>query len=95
MCNFARDIQTTEDAEILEITKSMWAGDQKQKYDLKWPKLRAKIWCGQVVKAIIRWSKILTTVIALDRVHVYLSDPLCSYDHHALRYLKQCSPRYT
>ena len=31
-------IQTTEDAENLEIAKSMRAGDQKQKFNLEWPK---------------------------------------------------------
>ena len=36
ICN----IQTTEDAENLEIAKSMRVGDQKQKYDLEWPKYR-------------------------------------------------------
>ena len=30
-------IQTTEDAENLEIAKSMRAGDQKQKFNLEWP----------------------------------------------------------
>ena len=34
----ACSILTTEDAENLEIAKSMWAWDQKQKYDLEWPK---------------------------------------------------------
>ena len=29
--------QTIEDAENLEIAKSMQAGDQKQKYDMEWP----------------------------------------------------------
>ena len=30
-------IQTTEDAEYLEIAKAcMWVGDQKQKYDMEW-----------------------------------------------------------
>ena len=33
-------IQTTEDTENLEIAKSMQAGDQKQKYDLVWPKVK-------------------------------------------------------
>ena len=30
-------IQTTEDAENLEIAKSMRAEDQKQKFNLDWP----------------------------------------------------------
>ena len=30
-------IQTTEDAENVEIAKSTQAGDQKQKYNLEWP----------------------------------------------------------
>ena len=37
----ACSVQTTEDAENLEIAKSMRVGDQKQKYmyDLEWPKI--------------------------------------------------------
>ena len=31
-------ILATKDAENLEIAKSMWVGDQKQKYDLEWSK---------------------------------------------------------
>ena len=33
----ACSIQTTEDAENVEIAKSTQAGDQKQKYNLEWP----------------------------------------------------------
>ena len=35
-------IQTTEDDENPEIAKSMWVGDQKQKYDLEWPNVACK-----------------------------------------------------
>ena len=30
-------IQTIEDADNLKIAESMWAENQKQKYDLLWP----------------------------------------------------------
>ena len=36
-------VQTTEDAENLEIAKGMRAGDQKQKYNLEWLYLQGKL----------------------------------------------------
>ena len=36
---------------------------------------RAKIRCGQAVKAIFRWSKILTPVAALDTAHMGVTAP--------------------
>ena len=43
----ACSIQTTEDAENLEIAKSMGAGDQKRKYmyNLEWPNIVATTSC--------------------------------------------------